>query len=156
MILHLICDISGSMGDGGKLFTMRTAVMAVAQWARLGYARAEIRLCGWASETRHFSDWSTTNEFPAELLSCAGASKGEALIQWLEDKPVGRVLLLTDGYWTWDGASVLKRWKESLPPDSLRIIKIGADANPQLKGPDVFPSEDLFAALDNWLEEGSA
>ena len=39
MTLHLVCDISGSMGDGGKPFTMRTAVMAVAQWVRLGYVR---------------------------------------------------------------------------------------------------------------------
>jgi hypothetical protein len=38
--------------------------------------------------------------------------------------------------------------------DTLRIIKIGTDANPQLKGTDVFSSEELFAALDGW-QEGS-
>jgi hypothetical protein len=69
MTLHLVCDNSGSMSDGGKLFNMRTVVMAVAQWVRLGYAGAEIKLCGWTSETRHFPDWSTKDEFPAELLS---------------------------------------------------------------------------------------
>ena len=120
------------------------------------YARAEIRLYGWASETRHFLDWSTKDEFPADLLSCGGPSNGEALIQWLGEKPEGKVLLLTDGFWTWDEAKALKRWMECLPPDTLRVIKIGADANPQLKGPNVFAAEELFVALDDWLEGGVA
>jgi hypothetical protein len=152
MILLLVCDISGSMDDGGKPFIMRSAVMTVAQWARLGYGHAEIRLCGWAFEVFHFLDWNTRDEFPANLLSCRGASNGEALIQWLGENPEGKVMLITDGFWTRDVASVLKRWKECLPPNTLRIIKIGEAANPQLKGPDVFASEDLFAAMDDWLE----
>lgn len=156
MTLHLVCDISGSMSDGGKPFVMRMLVLAIAQWTRLGYARTEIRLCGWASESRHFLDWNTKDELPKELLACGGSSNGDALIKLLGDKPDGKVLLLTDGFWTRDGARMLKRWKEHLPPDTLRVIKIGADANPQLKGPDVFAAEDLFAALDGWLEGGSA
>jgi len=155
MILHLVCDISGSMGDDGKSFTMRTVTLSIAQWVRLGYALAEIKLCGWASETRHFPDWSTKDEFPAELLSCSGASNGEALIQWLGKTPDGKVLILTDGFWPRDEARALKRWKECLPSDTLRFIKIGVDAHPQLKGHDVFAAEDLFAALDGWLEEGA-
>ena len=156
MILHLVCDISGSMSDGGKSFTMRTVTLTVAQWVGIGYARAEIRLCGWASETRHFLDWSTKDEFPAELLSCRGASNGQALIQWLGETPDGKVLVLTDGFWPQDQARVLKRWKECLPSDTLRFIKIGADAHPRLKGHDVFAAEDLFTALDGWLEGGAA
>lgn len=155
MTLHLVCDISGSMGDGGKPFLMRTAVMAVVQWAWLGYGRAEIRLCAWASEARYFQGWSAKHEFPAELLSCGGASNGAALIQLLGKKLDGKVLLLTDGFWSREDVKIFKQWKESLLPDTLRIIKIGADANPQLKGPDVFAAEDLFAALDCWLQKGS-
>jgi hypothetical protein len=48
----------------------------------------------------------------------------------------------------------LERWKDGLSSNTLRIIKIGADANPQLKGPELFSSDDLFAALDGWLQEG--
>jgi len=144
------------MSDGGKSFTMRTVVMAVAQWVRFGYARAEIRLGGWASETRDFPEWSTRDEFPPELLSCGGTSNGHALTQWLGQTPDGKVLVLTDGFWNRDDARVLKRWKECLPSDTLRFIKIGADAHPQLKGADVFASEELFAALDGWLEGGEA
>lgn len=156
MTLHLVCDISGSMVECGKPFIMRTTVLAVAQWSRLGYARAEIRLCGWASEIRQFLDWSTKDEFPAELLSCGGPSNGKALIQWLGEKPEGKILLLTDGFWTWNDARVLKHWMECLPLDTLRVIKIGADANPRLKGPNVFAPEELFVALDDWLEGGVA
>lgn len=156
MTLHLVCDISGSMGLEGKPFIMRNAVMAVAQWSRLGYARTEIRLCGWASGIRQFLEWGTNDEFPADLLNCGGLSNGEALIQWLGEKSAGKVLLLTDGYWTSNGAKTLKHWMKYLPPDSHRIIKIGADANPQLNGPNVFAVEDLFIAVDDWLEEGVA
>lgn len=156
MILHLVCDNSGSMSDGGKLFTMRTLVMTVAQWIRLEYARVEIRLCGWASETRDFPDWSTKDEFPDELLSCGGTTNGKALIQWLGETPNGRVLILTDGFWNRDEAKALKRWKDCLPSDTLRFIEIGTDANPQLKGANVFAADDLFVALDGWLEGGES
>lgn len=152
MTLNLVCDISGGMSDGGKPFIMRTLVMTVAQWAWFGYGRTEVSLWAWASEARLISDWGKRNEFPEELLSCSGTANGAALIQLIGDKPDGKVLLLTDGFWSRDDAKTLKRWKDCLPFDTLRIIKIGADANPQLKGTDVFSSEELFAALDGWLE----
>lgn len=150
MTLHLVCDISGSMSDGGKPFIMRTLVTTVAQWTRYGYGCAEITLWGWASETRCISDWSVKSEFPAELLCCEGTANSASLIESL-NKLEGKVLLLTDGFWSRDDTKNLKRWKDCLPLDMLRIIKIGADANPRLKGADVFSSEDFFAALDGWL-----
>lgn len=45
MMLHLVCDISGSMSEGGKPFILRTLATTVAQWVRQGYGKAEIRLC---------------------------------------------------------------------------------------------------------------
>ncbi|PIY00884.1 MAG: hypothetical protein COZ23_05950 [Hydrogenophilales bacterium CG_4_10_14_3_um_filter_58_23] len=156
MTLYLVCDISGGMGDGGKPFIMRTAVMGVAQWVRFGYGCAEIRLCAWACEARQLLDWRANKEYPVELLACSGTSNVKALVQLLGEKPDGKVLLFSDGFWSRDDVRTLKRWKECLPLDTLRIIKIGADANPQLKGPDVFAVEDFFAALDGWLEGGSA
>jgi len=155
MKLHLVCDISGSMGDDGKTFNMRTLVMAVAQWAELGYGCAEIILSSWACEARHFPNWSAKDEFPAELLSCDGTSNWVALIQLLGEKPDGKVLLFTDGFWPKGSAKSFKNWKERLPLDTLRIIKIGSDSNPLLKGPDVFAAEELFAALDDWLKANS-
>lgn len=155
MRLNLVCDVSGSMSDDGKPFSMRTAVMSVAQWVQLGYGCAEISLCSWASEAREFLDWSAKEEFPAELLHCVGTSNSEALLQLLGEKPEGKVLLFTDGFWPQESAKILKRWKECLPPDTFRIIKIGADANPQLKGTEVFAAEDFFVALDGWLKGSS-
>ena len=143
------------MSEDGKLFTQRTVVMSVAQWVLLGYARAEIRLFGWASETHTFPDWSIKDEFPAELLSCGGTSNGQALVQLFGETPNGKVLVLTDGFWNRDDARMLKRWRERLPCDTVRFITIGANSNPQLKGNEVFAAEDLFAALDGWLEGGS-
>lgn len=155
MTLYLVCDISGSMGDGGKPFIMRTAVMAIAQWTRFGYGLAEIRLCAWASEARYLLDWSAKEGYPAALLFCGGTQNGEALIQLLGEKPDGKILLFSDGFWSPKDAKILKKWRECVQPDTLRIVKVGTDANPQLKGPDVFVAEDLFAVLDGWLEDGS-
>lgn len=152
MTLHLVCDVSGSMGEGGKPFAMRTLVMAVAQWVELGYGGAKLRLCSWASEARDFPQWSGKDEFPAELLSCNGITNCEALIQFLGEKPDGNVLLFTDGFWSHGSEKLLRRWRECQPPGTVRIIKIGADSNPQLRGTDVFEAEDFFAALDGWLE----
>jgi hypothetical protein len=143
------------MSDGGKPFIMRTLVTTVTQWVRFGYGHAEITLWAWTSEARRISDWNTKNEFPVEIICCEGSANSASLIQLLSKKLEGKVLLLTDGFWSRDDMKNLKRWKDCLPLDTLRIIKIGADANPQLKGTDVFSSEELFAALDGWLEGGT-
>ena len=153
MTLHLVCDISGSMSDGGKPFIMRTLVTTVAQWVLYGYGRTEITLWAWGSDVRRIPDWDVRSEFPLELLSCAGPANGSSLIQSFGDQPDGKVLLFTDGFWSRDDEKALKRWKDNLPLNILRIIKIGSDSNPRLKGPELFSSEDLFSALDGWLQE---
>ena len=140
------------MDEGGKPFTMRTVVMAVAQWVRLGYGAAEIRLYRWASEARDLPNWKAMEEYPAEMLTCEDTSNWEGLIQVLGDQPNGKILLLTDGFWPRAGEKLFRRWRGCLPPDTLRIIKIGADSNPRLTGEDVFSAEEFFAALDGWLQ----
>lgn len=154
MILHLVCDVSGSMADGGKPFIMRTLVTTVAQYSLYGYASAEVALWAWGSEAHRIPDWDARAEVPRELLSCAGSSNSSSLIRSLGNKPDGKILIFTDGFWSRDDAKALKRWKDGLPPNALRIIKIGEDANPQLKWTDIFSSEELFAALDGWIEGG--
>jgi len=158
MNLHLVCDISGSMSEGGKPFILRTVAMTVAQWVRLGYGRSAIRLCVWAAEARHWADWNIQDEFPAEMLVCEGAANGRTLVQLLGDAPDGKVLILTDGFWTKGDVKTLNRWLQGLPPDTLRVIQIGADANPYLsrniKGAKVFTAEEVLAVLDGWLQAG--
>lgn len=157
MTLHLVCDISGSMSEGGKPFILRTVVTTVAQWLWLEYGLAEIKLCAWASEARYWPDWGIKDEFPAEMLVCKGSANGLALIQLLGNELDGKVLILTDGFWTRDDVKALNRWQEGLPPNTLRIIQIGADANPhlskELKGARVFAAEEVLAVLDGWLQE---
>lgn len=156
MTLYLVCDISGSMGDDGRPFIMRTAVMTIAQWVRLGYGRAQVTLCAWASQATLLPDWNVQNEYPADRLACKGTSNWKALAQMLGDKPDGRVLLLSDGFWSRNEARIFRQWRDGLPPDTLRILKTGPDTSPQLKGADVFAAEDVLAALDGWLEGGPA
>jgi hypothetical protein len=150
MTLHLVCDVSGSMGDSGKPFIMRTLVMAVAQWTRLGYGAAELMLSSWGAEVRGCADWNARMELPADLLACGGASDCEVLTRMLEEKRDDAFLLFTDGFWPQGADRQLRRWKACVPPGALRIVKVGADANPRLKGEHVFTAENLLAALDGW------
>jgi len=152
MMVCLVCDVSGSMAEGGKPYAMRTAVLTAAQLARLGYMSAEASIWGWASDISRVPDWTTGDEFPPDLLSCSGASNGDALIQWLEHEQARKVVLFTDGYFLLSGKGVLNQLRKHLSDDGLRFIKVGADSNPQLKGADVFAQEDVFAAFDNWLD----
>lgn len=155
MSLHLVCDISGSMAEGGKPYAMRTAVLTAAQLARFCCMSAEASLWGWASDISQFTDWTTGDEFPTDLLSCSGASNGDALIQWLEDDPDRKVVLFTDGFFLSAGKGLLIQMRKLLPSNCIRIIKVGADHNPQLKGEDVFGQEDVIGAFDAWLDTNS-
>lgn len=154
MMLHLVCDISGSMSEGGKYLAVRGIVLAIGQYSRLGYGSAELQLVAWSNEAQRV-EWVPDNDFPAEMLDCTGTVKADKLIALLGNQPAGKVLLVTDGFWSQEDEKTLKRWKQSLQRDTLRIIKVGADANPRLKGPEVFIAEELFAALDGWLEGGA-
>ncbi|GIW92907.1 MAG: hypothetical protein KatS3mg110_0948 [Pirellulaceae bacterium] len=154
MLIYLIWDTSGSMAESGKLWIARSVARAVEQYLRLGYGRADLKLIAWGDEARHV-EWVAEDDFPLELLTAAGSSSAKALTALLGNQPGGKVLLLTDGFWSYPDAKELKRWKQSLPRDTVRIIKIGVDANPHLKGADVFKAEDLFLALHGWIERGS-
>lgn len=156
MTLYLVCDISGSMGEDGKPFIMRTAVMTIAQWLRLGYGNTQIKLCAWAAQATLLPDWDARQEYPADLLACKGTSNWKGLVQLLGEKPDGKILLLSDGFWSRNETRMFRQWKNGLPANTLRIVKTGLDASPQLKGADVFATEDLFAALEGWLEGGMA
>jgi hypothetical protein len=154
MMLSLVCETSGSMGEWGKLLIARAVARTIEQYLRLGYGQAKLQVVAW-SDGIHVIDWHSDQEFPSELMVPAGSSRAKPLIDHFGNDPDGRILLLTDGFWPEADSKDIKRWKERLRPDTLRVIKIGADANPQLKGNDVFTVEDLFAALDGWTEGGT-
>jgi hypothetical protein len=153
--LYIIVDVSGSMSEGGKYLIARGVARAMEQYFRFGYGCADLKLVAW-SKTARVVEWILNKEFPPEMLVCKKAANAKALITLLGEQPDGKFLFITDGFWPQDDAKALKRWKESLQQDTLRIIKIGADANPQLKGADVFAAEDLFTVLDGWPEGGVA
>jgi hypothetical protein len=155
MIVYLVWDTSGSMAEWGKHLIARGVARAMEQYLRLGYGCADLKLVAWGDEARVF-DWCPDQEFPTEMLVSEGAANAKDLITLFGKQPDGKVLLLTDGFWSHADAKELKRWRKGLQPDTIRVIMVGADANPQLKGADVFAAEDLFAALDRWLEGGLA
>lgn len=152
MTLHLICDVSGSMDGAGKPFIMRTVITGIAQTLRFGGIRTDLSLVAWSSEVHHLPNWQPDAPYPEKLLSCGGKADAAALVPLFEASTGDKILILSDGFWPRESTAALDRWRRRLPPDTLRFIKVGADANPRLKGGDVFDAEELFATLDGWLE----
>lgn len=154
--LWLVCDVSGSMLEAGKRFVVRGLVREAEQYLRLGYGRLgyrtgpDIELVAWNNEVRSLA-WSPGDEVPVGLFDCGNSADGEALAQLLGVQTDDKFIVLTDGFWLEESRAAIRRWKEGLAPDALRVIKVGADANPRLKGPEVFEAEDFFAAMDGWL-----
>ena len=149
-VLYLVCDISGSMSENGKPLLLRGVAREIEQFIRLGYASCEIKLVFW-NETAAICDWNPDDDFPEQMYNCRGRTNMAALRDMLEASN-GKMILLTDGWWSKEDSQLFKRWKNSMMPDTLRIIKIGGDANPLLKGDDVFSSDNFFDALDGWLK----
>lgn len=155
MILHLVWDTSGSMAEWGKMLIARGVARAIEQYLRLGHGCAELRLVAWRDDAR-VVEWQPDQEFPSEMLECKGEANVRSLIAHIEKQPVGKIVLITDGFWARPDARALKRWKDGFPSNTIRVIRVGADSNPQLRGDDVFTADELLAALDGWLEGGAA
>jgi hypothetical protein len=150
--LWLVCDVSGSMLEAGKRLIVRSLVREAEQFIRLGYgARPDIKLVAWNNDAKTLA-WSPEDEVPVDLFDCKNSADGEVLAKLLRGRANDRFIVFTDGFWSGESRVAIKRWKEGLDPDALRVIKVGADANPHLKGPYVFDAEDFFAAMDGWLD----
>jgi len=152
--LWLVWDAGGSMAENGKRFIARGVVRMVEQYCRLEYGSADLKLAAWTNDVR-LVDWNPNDEFPTEMLDCYGSASVRSLLAFLDERSKDKLMLITDGWWAREDLKSLKRWEDSLPRDALRVIKVGSDANPQLKGVNVFAAEDALAALDGWLKGGA-
>jgi hypothetical protein len=151
--LWLVCDVSGSMLEAGKRLIVRSLVREVEQYIRLGYgAKPDIKLVAWNNDAKSLA-WSPEDEVPVDLFDCKNSADGEVLAKLLGGRADDRFIVLTDGFWSDESRVAIERWKEGLSLDALRVIKAGADANPKLKGSDVFEAEDFFAAMNGWLDK---
>lgn len=151
--IWLVCDTSGSMIEGGKRLIVRGLVRQVEQFFRLGYGRTrKLQLVLWADQATA-QRWDPREEVPRELLECKGSAQGEPLVQLLGTSRDAKFLIITDGFWSDESHQVVKEWKNHLSYDAVRVLRVGADANPRLKGDDVFEAEDFFSAMDGWMDE---
>lgn len=150
MTLHVVCDTSGSMSENAKPFIVRTCVLTVAQYLRLGHARSDITLHRWADDLEEARGWTVDDEFPAVFHRCAGRTSAPPLVA-LKVTDADRLLLLTDGFWAPPDAKDISVWQRTLPEGLLRIVRVGSDSNPRLSGANVFPPDEILAALSGWL-----
>ena len=149
----LVCDTSGSMIESGKRLIVRSVVRQVEQFFRLGYGpECDLKLVLW-SDTAVHNSWNPGEELPRELFDCKGSADGDALVSLVDGQVNDRFLILSDGSWSDDTRNTIKRWKSGLNQNALRIVKVGADANAKLMGPDVFDAEDFFGAMEGWSNQ---
>jgi len=149
----LVCDISGSMIEGGKRLLMRGLTRQVEQFVRLDYCgKHSLRLVLW-NDKAVVHPWDPSDELPAQLLDCQGSAKGEQLVELLSKAVDDKILIFSDGFWSNETRQLITDWKHQLPENSLRIVRVGADATERLRGADVFDSEDFFSAIEGWLAE---
>lgn len=149
--LRIICDRSGSMSDNGLPFIMRNAVRTIDQYIRLYHKDVAIKLVLWNDSINTF-EWHLGQDVPDEVLVCEGKSSSGALtdaFNGADDNPL--FLLLTDGYWGANSRKTLSTIMKQLPPESLRIVKLGSDAETRLGGPSVYSGEELVPLMDSWL-----
>lgn len=149
-ILYLVCDVSGSMSEGGKRMLMRGLVRTIEQYIRFRYGAAILKLVIWR-DVATLVEWGFDDEVPDEVLNCHGSANVVSLRNLIESQPKGQVLLLTDGALSVEESRNLCRWNRALPTNALRLIRIGCEENPLLRGVTVFESEQVFEALDDWM-----
>ena len=150
MTLHVVCDTSGSMSENAKPFIVRTCVLTIAQYLRLGYASAEVALHSWADSLEEAAGWTVADEFPESFHRCGGRASAKALDR-LGLSGDDRVLMLTDGLWTLQEGREISTWRQALPEGCLRTIAVGSDAHLLQLGLDVYPPDEVLAALSGWL-----
>lgn len=149
---YLICDLSGSMAESGKIFVVRNLIRTVDQVARLRNAKHEVKLVLWSNKVE-MTDWTLGDDVPQDLMQCQSSGlSGTALEEALSVTPEDFLMLFTDGYWSDGARRALGTLTGMLPQGHFRIVKVGEDAEPRIKGPSVFAAEDLLAALDGWVE----
>lgn len=135
------------MVENGKPYITRTAVLTVAQLARLGYISTNLKLYRWSDRVEQEEAWTVKDEFPIPPDACRGKADTNAVTAMA--LPDGdHLLMFTDGNWPLRELKALEAWRSAQPDGSVRIVKVGADANPRLTGAHVFDPEDILLAVD--------
>lgn len=155
MVLYLAIDTSGSMEESDKRLIARSIVLFIAQYCRLGYAEAELRLLAAGVAPRPV-EWNAEDEYPESLLDCGGTIDMQVLADQLPPDD-GRLILVTDGSWATSERRQFDALVNSRPVNSVRIVKVGSEPVCNLQAFEaremVFDAENILEALDGWLEQ---
>jgi hypothetical protein len=135
------------MVENGKPYITRTAVLTVAQLARLGYLSTDVKLYRWGDQVEQEAAWTVEDEFPIAPDSYRGRANTQA-INTTAIPDGDHLLIFTDGSLPLRDLKTLEAWRSAQPDGSVRIVKVGADANPRLSGAHVFDAEEILLAVD--------
>ena len=144
----VICDLSGSMMECGKRFIMRTVLRTISQYYQMLNPGADLRLVTWRDIIEDI-EWNPESGAPETLMECSGRSCVEALRSHFGERPSSPILILTDGYWDDQEADFYNR-ADAIDENCLRVVLVGADSNPNLKGNYVFTSDEILSALEKF------
>ncbi|MBR3922650.1 MAG: hypothetical protein IKJ45_06020 [Kiritimatiellae bacterium] len=153
--LWIVVDASGSTSECGRKMLNRQICRNIEQFVRFGYGSADLHLVIAAGEVSEV-EWNTKDEFPLDKLPCLGTFNSAEIVKFFEGKS-GRVLIVTDGYVGAKGADILSDWAQGLDDsDSVRMIVTNPAKKFRSNSIKAFTPQELFLALDRWLEAGAS
>ena len=153
--LYIICDTSGSMFENGKPMIMRGVAGTAGQYIRLYGVPAGIKLLSWNKNISEV-EWNADDEYPEKMLKYRAPSEGCPPADFFETITGGKILLLSDGFWTGGEGKIFKELESRLPPGAVRIITIGPDYNPYIKSGNISGPDEILGVLDEWFHASNA
>ncbi len=133
--LWIICDISGSMHEGGKRMLMRNLLTYLLQLEQIfpdNLPFGGLEVIEWGESAQPVE---LDSDYEVRPFQCAGKTSASALVSLLtqpfEPGSQPRLLLFSDGNWDRDELGRLMEWRRLSPGFMFRIIAVGSDANIQ-------------------------
>ena len=152
MKLWQIIDTSGSMAESGKRLIAREVLRTISQYVRYNKLDFDLKYI-LAGEEMEEIETSLEDDFPNSLFKLSKKINVQKLTEKLSTLD-GYILFLTDGAWEHDMIVALRRWQNSNPKGSMKIIQLVPGKMRISREFETFASEDVFAALDSWMVGG--
>ena len=146
MHLCILCDVSGSLKEGGKRFALLTTLRTIEQYFWVRDASPEVSLFAVNDESfpADTSDFRHIADDPKGPFDLKEALSLPAV------KTADKLLILSDCCWSNDQRRAFRNLKLLRGSDFARAVIIGAEADRQCRAPDFETAENVLKLLEEW------
>lgn len=151
MKLWQIIDASGSMAESAKRLIVRETLRTISQYVKYYSYDIELHYIH-AGDKIDLIETSLENDYPENFLELGIGFDVQSLVEQLSILD-GYFLFLTDGSWGHSIIANLKKWKNTLPKGTVKIIQVSPGTLRFQRDFETYHSEDVIMALDSWLSK---